>query len=333
MDQLSYVCCGQKQRFFISFSISESIDRSLPCASPYFTQTLRPPFDNPNNATNLTPNEAAALNNASNRAVIFATGPQRPRGRHRHPAGPWAQQNQQQQQMQNFMLSSPGGPTGATVLTPAGHAYNMTAHSFEIPMVISTTTTEMSQQQQPSSSTSNDNTQQQPSTNDGQQVQMNAIISQVLSQILPGVLRSGNGRVRLNIGQNNPGGNNNPPTPQSIPSQAIGTNTTQQATAIPTATNNIPGVVAGNLDFSNIARSIGNMVQGITGRLIPEAALVNPNQSTSTSTPPSSSSTTTTTPNTTSSTQNSNTTTNNNGTDAVTEHMLIGIIIFENKIV
>jgi hypothetical protein len=166
VDQLSYVCCRQKQRFFISFSFSESIDRSLPCASPYFTQTLRPPFDNPNNATNLTPNEAAALNNASNRAVIFATGPQRPRGRHRHPAGPWAQQNQQQQ-MQNFMLSSPGGPTGATVLTPAGHAYNMTAHSFEIPMVISTTTTTEIPQQQ----TSNTNAQQ-PPTNDGQQVQM-----------------------------------------------------------------------------------------------------------------------------------------------------------------
>jgi len=150
------------------FFISESIDRSLPCASPYFTQTLRPPFDNPNNATNLTPNEAAALGNTSNRAVIFATGPQRPRGRHRHPAGPWAQQNQQQQ-IPNFMLTSPGAPTGATVLTPAGHAYNMTAHSFEIPMVISTTTTTEIPQQP----TSNDNTQQQqPSTNDGQQIQM-----------------------------------------------------------------------------------------------------------------------------------------------------------------
>jgi hypothetical protein len=157
-------------------SISESIDRSLPCASPYFTQTLRPPFDNPNNATNLTPTEAAALNNASNRAVIFATASQRPRGRHRHPAGPWAQQTQQQQQqMQNFMLSSPGAPTGATVLTPAGHAYNMTAHSFEIPMVISTTTTaEMPQQQQQQQQTSNNNSQQQtpPTTNEGQQVQM-----------------------------------------------------------------------------------------------------------------------------------------------------------------
>ena len=69
--------------------------------------------------------------------------------------------------MQNFMLSSPGAPTGATVLTPAGHAYNMTAHSFEIPMMISTTTTAEIPQQ----STSNDNTQQ-PSANDGQQVQM-----------------------------------------------------------------------------------------------------------------------------------------------------------------
>ncbi len=64
------------------------------------------------------------------------------------------------------MFSSPGAPNGATVLTPAGHAYNMTAHSFEIPMVISTTT-EIPQQQ-----TSNDNAQQQPSTNDGQQMHM-----------------------------------------------------------------------------------------------------------------------------------------------------------------
>ena len=73
--------------------------------------------------------------------------------------------------MQNFMLSSAGTPTGATVLTPAGHAYNMTAHSFEIPMVISTTTTtEMPQQQQ--QQTSNTNVQQQSSANDGQQVQM-----------------------------------------------------------------------------------------------------------------------------------------------------------------
>jgi hypothetical protein len=67
------------------------------------------------------------------------------------------------------MLTSPGAPTGATVLTPAGHAYNMTAHSFEIPMVISTTTTTEIPQQP----TSNDNNQQQqPSTNDGQQIQM-----------------------------------------------------------------------------------------------------------------------------------------------------------------
>jgi hypothetical protein len=76
--------------------------------------------------------------------------------------------------MQNFMLTSPGAPTGATVLTPAGHAYNMTAHSFEIPMVISTTTTGEipQQQQQQQQQTSNDNAQQQPSTNDGQQIQM-----------------------------------------------------------------------------------------------------------------------------------------------------------------
>ena len=150
-----------------NISILESIDRSLPCASPYFTQTLRPPFDNPNNAANLTPTEAAALNNASNRAVIFATGPQRSRGRHRHPAGPWAQQTQQQA-MPNFMLSSPGAPTGVTGMTPGGHAYNMTAHSFEIPMVISTTTT--AEIPQPAASTGN--VQQQPSANDGQQAHM-----------------------------------------------------------------------------------------------------------------------------------------------------------------
>ncbi|CAF1162054.1 unnamed protein product [Rotaria sordida] len=326
-------------------AIIQSIDRSLPCASPYFTQTLRPPFDNPNNAANLTPTEAAALQNTPNRAVIFATAPQRPRGRHRHPAGPWAQlnQQQQQQQMQNFMLASPNAPTGATVLTPAGHAYNMTAHSFEIPMVISTTTTAEIPQQQ----TSNDNSQQQQqqqqqsTPNDGQQIQMNAIISQVLSQILPGVLRTGNGRVRLNIGQNNPGNNNNPSnnnTP-TLQSQASGTNTTQQT--IPTATN-IPGVVAGNLDFSNIARSIGSMVQGITGRLIPGATLISSNLSmpttmTSSTLPSSSSSSSsstttasTTTTNTTSSSQNSNTSTstitNNPENDTVTEQMLTELL-------
>jgi len=71
------------------------------------------------------------------------------------------------------MLTSPGAPTGATVLTPAGHAYNMTAHSFEIPMVISTTTTTEMPQQLPAS---NDHSQQQqqpqPTTNEGEQVQM-----------------------------------------------------------------------------------------------------------------------------------------------------------------
>ena len=41
---------------------------------------------------------------------------------------------------------------------------------------------------------------------------------------------------------------------------------------------NIPGVMAGGLDFSNIARSINTMVQGIAGRLIPGATLVNPTQ-------------------------------------------------------
>ncbi|CAF0890660.1 unnamed protein product [Adineta ricciae] len=304
-------------------AIIQSIDRSLPCASPYFTQTLRPPFDNPNNATNLTPNEVAALNNTPNRAVIFATTPQRNRGRHRHPAGPWAQQNQQQQQMQNFMLSSPGAPTGSTMFTPNGHAYNMTAHSFEIPMVISTSTT-VDTSQLPSSTTASSTDaaqqrQQQPSaTNDGEQVQINAILSQVLSQILPGVLRSGNGRVRLNIGQNN-AGHSNIQAPQPTPTQSSGTNQAQHATA-PPAVNNIPGVVAGGLDFSNFARSINSMVQGITGRLIPGATLINATPSTTASTSPS----TTATSNTSSSTQNSNTSTgaNSNENDNVTEQML-----------
>ncbi|CAF1403986.1 unnamed protein product [Rotaria magnacalcarata] len=321
-------------------AIIQSIDRSLPCASPYFTQTLRPPFDNANNASNLTPEEAAALQNASSRAVIFATAPQRQRGRHRHPAGPWAQLNQQQQQqlqlqqqqqMQNFMLASAGAPTGTTVLTPAGHAYNMTAHSFEIPMVISTTTTAAAEV--PQQTASNDNSQQPSTENDGQQTHMNTIISQVLSQILPGVLRTGNGRVRLNIGQNSPGNNNNNPTSPSTPSQASGTNTTQST--MPTATN-IPGVTAGNLDFSNIARSIGSMVQGITGRLIPGATLISPNftipnpMATGSFSSSSTTTTTTTASNTNSTSQNSNNTTNttanNNENDAVTEQMLTELL-------
>lgn len=304
----------------------ESVDRSLPCASPYFTQTLRPLYDNPNNTSNLSPNEAAVLNNTTNRAVIVATGSQRPRGRHRHPAGPWAPQNQQQQQQQlsNFILSSASNPGGATVLTPSGHAYNMTAHSFEIPMVISTTTTaELPQQQQQQTPTNN--SQQQSSSNDGQQAQMNTIISQVLSQIIPGVLRSGNGRVRLNIGQNNLGSNNstNPSTPQtasSTPSSA--TATPLQSTSIPTAAN-IPGVVAGNLDFSNIARSLNTMVQGITGRLLPGATLINPGPLIA----PTSSNTNSSTQNSNTSTgtsSSSSTATNNDETDTVTEQMLGG---------
>lgn len=127
----------------LHFFSLESIDRSLPCTSPYFTQTLQPPFDNPNNATNITPSEAAALNNAASRAVMFATGggTQRGRGRHRHPAGPWAQQNiNLQGQMPNFMM---GNPLASSTLlgAAAGQPYNVTAHSFEIPMVISTSTT------------------------------------------------------------------------------------------------------------------------------------------------------------------------------------------------
>ena len=37
--------------------------------------------------------------------------------------------------------------------------------------------------------------------------------------------------------------------------------------------------MAGGLDFSNIARSIGTMVQGMAGRLIPGATLVTPSPS------------------------------------------------------
>ena len=119
------------------------------------------------------------MNNTPNRAVIFATTPQRNRGRHRHPAGPWAQQNQQQQQMQNFMLSSPGAPTGSTMFTPNGHAYNMTAHSFEIPMVISTSTTVDTSRLPSSTAASSTDTaqqrqqqQQSAATNDGEPVQI-----------------------------------------------------------------------------------------------------------------------------------------------------------------
>ena len=43
--------------------------------------------------------------------------------------------------MQNLLLGSPGAPGGATVFSSAGQPYSMTAHSFEIPMVISTSGT------------------------------------------------------------------------------------------------------------------------------------------------------------------------------------------------
>jgi hypothetical protein len=124
----------------------------------------------------------------------------------------------------------------------------------------------------------------------------------------------------VNIGQNHPGNDN--ATPQSTSSQSTGTNVTQQS--IPT-TNNVPGVAAGGLDFSNIARSIGTMVQGMAGHFIPGATLVNPNPTTSTS-----SSTSSTIP----SSQNSNNTaaTNNPETDTVTEQMLTGRIIFAKSI-
>jgi hypothetical protein len=66
------------------------------------------------------------------------------------------------------------------------------------------------------------------------------------------------------------------------------------------------------------------MVQGLTGRFMPGATLVNPNQPAPPLTTPSSTSSTT------SSTQNSTSTTNNNETDNVTEQMLGGRNIFED---
>lgn len=127
----------------------------------------------------------------------------------------------------------------------------------------------------------------------------------------------------VNIGQNGPG-NNNTPTQQTAPSQTSTTNATQQTTAIPAAVN-LPGVAAGNLDFSNLARSLGTMVQGLTGRLIPGATLVNPNQATGT-TPANN--TSSTTPSSQSSTSNSTSTTRttNNDNDTVTEQMFGGMI-------
>lgn len=120
--------------------------------------------------------------------------------------------------------------------------------------------------------------------------------------------------ILVNIGQNSPG-NNNTPNQQTTPSQPSGINLTQQATAIPIAVN-LPGVNAGNLDFSTLGRSFGDMAQRLAGRL--GATLANPTPATG----PSTSNT---------STQNSNsstntTTTNNNETDTVTEQMLGGEI-------
>jgi len=126
----------------------------------------------------------------------------------------------------------------------------------------------------------------------------------------------------VNIGQNNPGSNNNsnsstPQTTSSTPSSA--TATPLQSTGIP-ATANIPGVMAGNLDFNNILRSLNSMAQGITGQLIPGATLINPN-----STATVSSSTTSSTQNSNTSTSSSSTTTNNDENDTITEQMLQGL--------
>ena len=129
--------------------------------------------------------------------------------------------------------------------------------------------------------------------------------------------------ILVNIGQNSPG-NNNTPTQQTTPSQTGTTNTTQQTTAIPAAMN-FPGIVPGNFDFNTIARSLGTMVQGITGRLIPGATLVNPNQATGT-TPANTTSTPTPSSQNSNTSTNTTTTTNNNDSDTVTEQMLGGTI-------
>jgi hypothetical protein len=133
----------------------------------------------------------------------------------------------------------------------------------------------------------------------------------------------------VNIGQNN-AGNAMPTTPMATPQVNV-TNIQQQATNS-SSNVNIPGVMAGGLDFSNIARSIGSMVQGLTGRLIPggnqinlSAAAAAPSTILSSAVPSgtatSSSSHTSTSGNSTSAPQ---ATSNSNETDTVTEHMLTG---------
>ena len=134
----------------------------------------------------------------------------------------------------------------------------------------------------------------------------------------------------VNIGQNHSPTNATATPPSS--SQTNPANSTPQSNPIPNM-NNIPGVMAGGLDFSNIARSIGSMVQGITGQLLPGATLLN---TMSTAAAPARSSSNTSQSNSTvqgNSNRSSTSTTgsgNNNNTDTVTEHMLTGKIRFRD---
>lgn len=70
---------------------------------------------------------------------------------------------------------------------------------------------------------------------------------------------------------------------------------------------NIPGVIAGGLDFSNIARTIGNMVQSIAGQTVPSATT---SETTSTTTRPTN--------------QNTSSTSNASDSDRLTEQMVSG---------
>ncbi|CAF0981590.1 unnamed protein product [Didymodactylos carnosus] len=260
-------------------TILQSVDRSLPCSSRYFTHMIR---------SRTAGNEVFGHERGHH---VFTR-----RGRHRHPAGQGAfiHQHHPQQHSQfssdtpnDFIMSSGGmPPSGVPLFSPNNGQSFMTAHSFEIPMVISAST-DISQQSQPqpspqeqssaaSSSPDNQQTPVQPTNNqqnaEAQQVQ-NTILSQVLSQILPGVLRSGTGRIRLNVGQMNA---NEVPTPilvtnnaNSIP--AVNTTAHESSTSIPASETNANPSAAMNvtqnpmgLDFTGVARTIGSIVQELT---------------------------------------------------------------------
>ena len=107
------------------------------------------------------------MNNAAGRTLLLTSASQRPRVRHRHPAGSWAQQQNQAGSVPDFVLSRAGVPASGNIMAAAGQPFNVTAHSFDIPMVFSTsTTTEIP----PTSSSSNDA--QGGANNDGQQIEM-----------------------------------------------------------------------------------------------------------------------------------------------------------------